>query len=89
MPVLSRPNTFRALAALGWGYALGAWAVLGQPAGVDPGFILGACCGITFSLSAVVCRVLPEAQAVYALGFREGQCSESHTRAPEPLALVR
>lgn len=89
MPAVSRLFVFRCLSVLGWGYALAAWAVMGHPAGVDPGFILGASCGITFTLCATVTRVLPESQAVYALGFREGQCAHEDSEEPPPLALVR
>ena len=87
---LSRSAAYRTAAALGWGYALAAWAVLGHGAGVDPGFILASCVGITATLAAEVVRILPQSQAVYALGYREGrEADEAGTVEPPPLALVR
>lgn len=90
MSRVRRATVYRIIAVLAWGYALAAWAVLGHGAGVNPGFALALCVGITASLCAEVARVLPESQAVYALAWREGhEAGEAGTVEPPPLALVR
>ena len=70
-------------AVLGWGLALLAWKVLGHSAGVDPGFILALCVGITATIVCAQSIVMPDQARIHALGVQAGLKLREESQPPD------
>ena len=78
------------IAATAWGAAAWSWAVNGEAAGINTGFIAALSVAVAFTHMASQWWRMPsqaearENQAVYALGFQEGMGCGACPLRPEP-----